>query len=640
MNNLSVLYIKHNAMKRRFLLLTCLLIIVMSLSAQDPLNLIPPANLQGENPPQTDYAHLTWEEPVDSITSTTPAGLLGYNIYRDGEIIGSIDVPALEYFDLNLNLITYIYHISAVYDLTFYGVPGETGESALEGPVEVTLCCLPELPFIENFTTGVFETNQWTAEGNWQIAGQMGNPAPSAEFGADPAEVNYSYSLTSNWLTGTGFNDGLIYVDFDLKLDGANNYGTEFLYVDVYNGTEWINKATYYNGPSFDWLRMHLDITDEAYGRQFKIRFRAEGENTVNLEYWQIDNINVSRVCLAPVDLNTTHPLGHGYCEILVKWHFPEPTGTITPGWLEWDNGENYSAIGCAGGETFYMASRHTPDQLTEYVGNYLTKIRLFPFQDGGTIVLKVWTGENASQLELSQPVASYVAGEWNEFELDTPFLVAENMELWFGYSAYAPLGAYIPGVDAGPAVAGYGDLISINGSEWESLSLAYGIDLNWNLGGFFEPLNNPRGLNNYNIYRDNVLIKSTTETSYIDTVYVGNTDYCYNVTAVYEDCESGFSNTECYPVYEPCPVGVDDIELNEAEIYPNPASFMITITGKSISQVIIYDILGNQLQQKSIPATQESSAVDVRNLANGVYLVKFIKSTGESTVRKLVVKQ
>lgn len=615
------------------------MMLYLNVAARNPVYLYPPTNMQGENPAMTDYAHLTWEEPVDSITGTAPAGLLGYNIYRDGEVVGSIDVPALEYYDLNLELITYIYHISAVYDLSFYGFPGETGESALEGPVEVVLCCLLDLPFIENFTTGVFETNQWTAEGNWRIAGQSGNPAPSAEFGADPAEVNYSYSLTSYWISGSGFNDGLIYVDFDLKLDGANNNGTEFLYVDVYNGTEWVNKATYYNGPSFDWLRMHLDLTDEAYGRQFKIRFRAEGENTGNLEYWQIDNINVSRVCLAPVDLNTTFPLGHNYCEILVKWQVPEPTGTVTPGWLEWDSGENADAIGCAGGETFYMASRHTPDQLTEYVGNYLTKIRLFPYQEGGTIVLKVWTGENASQLELSQPVDSYVAGEWNEFELDTPFLITQNMELWFGYTSNTDSAAFVPGVDEGPAVAGYGDLISLDGSLWESLSQAYGIDNNWNLGGFFEPLNKQRNLTSYNIFRDNVLIKSTTETSYIDTVYVGNSVYCYNVTAVYEDCESDFSNTDCYSIYSPCPVGVDDVELSEAAIYPNPSSSMITVSCNALNEVLIYDILGNILKDIRVSSISSNIAVDVNNLTNGVYLVKFITGEGESIVRKMVVK-
>ena len=607
--------------------------------AQDTLDLVPPSNFQGESPAMTDYAHLTWEEPVDSITGTAPAGLLGYNIYRDGEVVGSVDVPALEYFDLNLELITYIYHISAVYDLTSYGFPGETGESALAGPVEVTLCCLPELPFIENFTTGMFETNQWTAEGNWQIAGQMGNPAPSAEFDNGPLINNYSNSLTSYWISGTGFNDGDIFLDFDLKLNTTNQSGTEFLYVDVYNGEEWTNKATYDNSQAYDWTRPHLNLTAEAKGEQFKIRFRAEGENSGNIQGWYVDNIEVSRVCAVPFDLTASYPGGFHFCEVLLEWVAPDTTGGITT-WLEWDNSFNADAIGLNDGGTFLVASRYTPAQLAQYTETNLTRIRLFPYADGGTIVLKVWTGTNASQLMVSQPVASYAAGQWNEFALNIPVPVTGTTELWFGYSITHDSTVRVAGVDAGPAVTGYGDMISMDGSLWESMGQAYGLDYNWNLAGYLEPANKSRSLDYYNIYREGEYIGSATETAYTDTIEdaLGEV-FCYNVTAVYEDCESEFSNTDCWWQFEPCDVGVDDIDLNDAKIYPTPASSMITVSCNAINEVIIYDILGNILKDIKVSPDDSNIAVDVRILNNGVYLVKLITSKGESIVRKMVVK-
>lgn len=42
-----------------------------------------------------------------------------------------------------------------------------------EGPVDLAYICCGELPFIENFNTGLFETNQWTVDpGTWKIPDQ------------------------------------------------------------------------------------------------------------------------------------------------------------------------------------------------------------------------------------------------------------------------------------------------------------------------------------------------------------------------------------------------------------------------------------------------------------------------------------
>jgi hypothetical protein len=59
--------------------------------------------------------------------------------------------------------------------------------------------------------------------------------------------------------------------------------------------------------------------------------------------------------------------------------------------------------------------------------------------------------------------------------------MVSGTTEVWFGYEVTH--GAdYVAGTDAGPAVAGYGDMISLDGSVWESMSQAYALNYNWNL--------------------------------------------------------------------------------------------------------------------------------------------------------------
>ncbi len=603
-----------------------------------------------------------------------PSNLLGYNIYRDDALTAYVEKPALEYYDLNLAPATYSYHITAVYDLTPYGFAGQTGESMIEGPVEVSIIYGYELPFVENFNTGLFETNQWTADGaNWRIAGQAGNPAPAVEFFYSPVQTDYALSLSSFWINGTGYIDGKFYLDFDLKLDDVNATGDETLLVEVFNGSAWVNVATYTAEGDMDWEMKHIDITNQAKNKVFRVRFNAKGANTLDIFNWQIDNIHIYRECAAPTELTAVVNLPE-LEQVLLNWVAPEGgTGGISA-WLAWDNGENADAIGLQGGGTFNVAVRFTPAQLAQYAGTSLTKIRMFPYGPNGSLVLKVWTGANASTLVLSQTVASYVPGEWNEFILNTPVPVTGATELWFGYAVTHTGTDYVAGCDAGPAIAGFGDMLSLDGSVWESMATQYGLNYNWNLQGYVETIDGVTalqpikdetiyGTNNaiergnlpklpgaalpvegvstnrellgYNIYRDGVLIANTTETTYIDTdeaLELYN-EYCYNVTAVYEDCESPMTEVACVVL-----TNVPVVDNGAISIYPNPSNNLVNIQlTNDISNIVVYNYLGQVVLEKVI-TKDKTIVVNVANYEAGAYLVKFVSRTGESFSRKFVV--
>lgn len=291
-------------MKKLYPLVT-LLFICKILIAQDPLVMLTPLNLQGLNPALTDYGVLNWEAPsfISSIglnksmmaDTVSTENLSGYNIYRDSVLIATVDATTLQYFDMEpVFLFPNEYHVSALYDLTDYGLPGETGESVWEGPVFITIVyCGCGLPFVEEFNTGLFLTNQWDAGGNWLIEGQEGNPAPCAKFSSIPIVTDYSQSLTSYWYNGDVSNSSEILLDFDLKLTDNSIDSTEKIYVDVYRSSVWTNVAVYKNSQSSEWIRKSINITDAAYGDYFKVRFRAEGINTTNFQNWLVDNIHV-----------------------------------------------------------------------------------------------------------------------------------------------------------------------------------------------------------------------------------------------------------------------------------------------------------------------------------------------------------
>ncbi len=607
-------------------------------------------------------------------------GLIGYNLYRDGDLTAYVEHPTTEYFDLNLDPGTYSYHVTAVYDLTPYGFAGQTGESMIEGPIDVTVTYGYDLPFTEDWNTGLFETNQWTIDGdNWRIAGQTGNPAPSAEFFYNPVQTDYALSLTSSWINGIGMDgyiDGKFYLDFDLKLQDVNETGEENLQVEVFNGSAWVTVATYTAEGNMAWEMKHVDITSPAKNKVFRVRFNAKGMNTLDIFNWQIDNIHIYRVCAPPTELTATINFP-AVDEVLLNWEAPTGGGGGGPSaWLGWDNGTNNDAIGLTGGGTFSVAVRFTPAQLGEYAGTSLTKMRFFPYA-AGTFVLKVWTGANASQLVLTQPLASVVVGEWNEVALTTPVPVTGAEELWFGYTVTHAANDFPAGVDAGPAVAGFGDMISLDGSVWESMATAYALNYNWNINGYVEsvdgvvalqPINDNtvygpvsrlalgnlpmsphatvtntavssgRELVGYNVWRaigiePKTIIGTTTETTYLDeTVEIGNL-YCYQVQAVYEDCESDPSNEVCILV-DNVPV----VESGAVSVYPNPSNNVVNIElTNNISQLVVYNFVG-QVVYEQVITKDKTIQLNVRNYEAGAYLIKFITTSGESFTKKVAV--
>ncbi len=116
------------------------------------------------NPPQNLTAtiqnyynvHLTWQAPVSTFATRD---LLGYKVYRDGNLINTINNPAtLSYDDMGLEVGTYSYTVTAFYT---------TGESVPAGPVSVEIVAPLDPPLN---LTGTVQNNtdvflDWDAPG-------------------------------------------------------------------------------------------------------------------------------------------------------------------------------------------------------------------------------------------------------------------------------------------------------------------------------------------------------------------------------------------------------------------------------------------------------------------------------------------
>lgn len=502
-----------------------------------------------------------------------------------------------------------------------------------------------QLDFMETFDSGSFATNNWTMDsGNWGIF-QQGAPSPSAAFNGAPTVQNYNSSLTSCFIEASGLIDGRIYLNFDISRLFVNKTSTEFLSVEVFNGTEWIEKVRYTNASDKTWTNKTIDITNEAMGVAFRIRFRASGANSLNVNRWLIDNIFVYRKCNAPKDLTATMPDPENEpCSMMLEWTEPDLISDINT-WLHWDDGLNYETVGLMGGGTFYGAARFAPYDLALYDGLYLTKIRIYPVNNGGSYTLMVWTGPNASQLVTSQPVTSYVHDRWNEYTLNTPVQIDADEELWIGFMLVQGT-TLVAGIDVGPSNINGGDMISNDGTTWYSLAVEYSIDGNWNLGGYLsenpaEPaVKNSDSFTEYQIFRNNELIATTTDTSYLDD-FSGVDWPCYLVKAKYTDCESIYSNMACLQgAVNPCTVDVDDVLLNSFRLYPNPSSSRITVEAKAEArEITIYDITGRSIIRQSADPSGKTS-IDIGKLNEGIYLIQITGMSTNISAGKLMIRR
>ena len=187
--------------------------------------------------------------------------------------------------------------------------------------------------------------------------------------------------------------------------------------------------------------------------------------------------------------------------------------------------GESYSTrIGTNDADTFTVAIRFTPSELSSANGQYLSHVAFIP---GETTVheftIKIWVGgshPDASTFNEGTLVSSEVVlpsqvttASWNVIPLSTPVLIDATQELWIGYECTAT-GGYPAGAGADNVINGTNDLIGFGGN-WTTLAssnLTYG----WCIMGYTKDLS----ISGFNILRNNVQLNTSliTDNNYIDT--------------------------------------------------------------------------------------------------------------------------
>ena len=103
----------------------------------------------------------------------------------------------------------------------------------------------------------------------------------------------------------------------------------------------------------------------------------------------------------------------------------------------------------------------------------------------------------------------------------------------------------------------------------------------------------------------------------------------CFNTT------DSLISNSALLTVITPS--GIAGHYLNSLSVYPNPAHGFVYIPEGKKGILLIFNAKGKQVKQ--IEARLKKTKVNVSDLENGLYLLKFIDNKGKISVAKIVIQ-
>ncbi len=600
--------------------------------------------------------------PFNREYKNSKAGLLGYNVYRDAQQINSSTIPDTFYTEQLPPSGTYEYYVTAVYD-----------ECESEPSNTVTIVAPPPMPEIQvgpdefvfelemgliiddvmNITNIGFDTLEYSIaisyetglmDDDWLNISPLTGSLPEGQNQAHSIQVN------TNGLNPGGYNAAISIASNDpdnpvvevpveltvlqpplappqnlraevvninkIELNWDPPAGKAFLYYNIYRGGELIGNTvntTYYSdeyGPG-----IYTFMVSAVY---------SEGESG------PAGPVEAIVGCPLPA------PQYFDGIEITPDiWQFiwGPPEG---PDRLRWDNGENAPGVPMPGGGAFSYAARWEPAQLQPYVGYFLSHVEFFPKENpSAEFVLKVWKGVSAANLILEQPISNFSPEEWNTIKLYRSIEIDASEELWIGFEVSYSTGGSPAGHDYGPAAAGNGDLISLDGTNWDSMSIAYGFDFNWNIAGILfqfpdRDFSSKEAFGGYNFYRDSIKINTNliTETTYTDSVPAWG--HLYHVSAVYDGCEAFADPWTLW-------IGISENTLDEVILFPNPATDEVFIQSKQpVQQIRLLSLLGKVVLDNDVDG--KKTRIDVSGLKPGVYVVE-VETQDALITRKLVVE-
>lgn len=314
-----------------------------------------------------------------------------------------------------------------------------------------------------------------------------------------------------------------------------------------------------------------------------------------------------------PAPYNLRHE-GNG----LLKWDTPETAPVLSHCTA---SDVNYG-VGMTGSSTreSYIVQLFEPEHLAPFNGKQLTHIKF------GLYTTELYTASviifDGFNIVYEQPIVvdslkAIGTDGYNVIRLNKPFTVDSTRSIRVGYHI-----TYAPGIkpmlfDGGPALDGYGNLLSASAGDtsWKTLyGMSKSMDGNWRIYAIFNEKNvtverkasrNEEPPLTYNLYRDGVAVVTGLNTNrYKFESYEAIPAGRYTVTAVREGVETAPSNS--WSISDSAGSVTDDVTG-----YYDTASRMLMVSGTAV----VYNVAGQRVM-----TVQDSASA--AHLTAGVYIV------------------
>ena len=350
-------------------------------------------------------------------------------------------------------------------------------------------------------------------------------------------------------------------------------------------------------------------------------------------------------ICLAPQEVSGARQ------DDVVNLSWVEPysyENNLTPVTISQDSVFSGTFWSYGSDRTICMVQRFDVDDLAPYHNYLLKSISFVPSGEGTSFRLVVYKGGHCGntyhagiQIVNQEIPASFLDyGNWNTVQLNTPVLVDATEEMWFGFIVYTTgnngfvLGTSDSCVEDKASLywKANGCVNGTGNHTWYSFCDYGGFPI---MGGL-EQIS--AELVHYDIYRNNELIGSTTNTVYTDENPL-NTTCNYTVYAVWDnECSQGVSVT--LPSVVAVPTNESSLFMT---LYPNPATDIVRVQlsdqmpACSNAEIQLFDMYGKLLQ--SVPVTEETTQLDFTQCASGLYFVKAVADGEVVAVQKVIRK-
>lgn len=600
-----------------------------------------------------DFIEFSWDPPIGSTT------IDHYNLYLDDSLVASVPFTETSYLlpwengEACLDLCT-------VHDLSTMGYPGQTGESARVracGYVDSSV----DMPLYEDWSSGLFTTNRWTAGSGWEIDPATGNEAPSVAYTVPSSPGVYSSPLSTWYYDATNYSPcdagGIVFIflDFDLLVDSEVPDELNRLQVQLLTEDGIQILKEYQNDGNNEWRSYHKDLFSLVAGHNFRIRFVATGNSDGSTVIWHLDNINLYWAITDPGNpmIIEAHRTGSPENDILVSW-LAEPSANTYTYLLDDNSSEDEIGLNQPGEAWFGNVFQTNESGMLKEVSLFFNAV------SGSSAVYSIDIFDEDKNLTGSSSAFTPVSGNWMTIYLP---------DIHFNSGFYAMLHIQATGpsdriaIDTNGPNASMGYAWVFNGSAWYQHTQpgVFLIRLKAQVDGDSrnEEVSSPDQLEcdtiGYSVYRKayssyppgsnsgsgnyewiGCSPKNITQFLDLDLENEFTNCYEYSVAVIYRSGEGFPSGTawDCIFVSSP-----EVKQYQTVRVYPNPANDYVSISvNNDFIKGFLLDIHGKRLSEFSLEG-KTIETIFTGTYPDGIYLLGLQKEDGSFVSGKLVVR-